>query len=125
MMPDISIQVELEKGVDAIYVTRFQKERHTQGEGAQGPDKGYPVVDKRLLKEKTFKETLVMHPLPRIGELAHELDADPRSMYFKQAARGVPIRMALISLLLGARKVDIPEVKEPISRRKASYPVYA
>jgi aspartate carbamoyltransferase catalytic subunit len=124
MMPDISIQVELEKGVDAIYVTRFQKERHTQGEGAQGPDKGYPVVDKRLLREKSFKETLVMHPLPRIDELAHELDADPRSMYFKQAARGVPIRMALMSLLLGAKECDSPVVEETAGARKADYPVY-
>ncbi len=47
-----------------------------------------------------------MHPLPRVDELAYELDADPRSMYFKQAARGVPVRMALISLLLGSKKVD-------------------
>ena len=47
-----------------------------------------------------------MHPLPRVDELAYELDADPRSMYFKQAARGVPVRMALISLLLGAAKAD-------------------
>ncbi len=124
MMPDISIQVELEKGVDAIYVTRFQKERHAQANGGDDIKKAYPVVDKKLLKEKTFKQTLVMHPLPRIDELAHELDADPRSMYFKQAARGVPVRMALISLLLGAKKVEIPEVKEPISRRKAGYPVY-
>jgi hypothetical protein len=124
MMPDISIQVELEKGVDAIYVTRFQRERHAQANGGDDIGKTYPVVDKRLLKEKTFKQTLVMHPLPRIDELAHELDADPRSMYFKQAARGVPVRMALISLLLGARKVEIPKANEPISRRKADYPVY-
>jgi aspartate carbamoyltransferase catalytic subunit len=124
MMPDISIQVELEKGVDAIYVTRFQKERHAEGEGARGPDNGYPVVDKRLLREKSFKETLVMHPLPRIDELAHELDADPRSMYFKQAARGVPIRMALMSLLLGAKLIDVCGTKDAGARRKADYPVY-
>ncbi|MDM8000532.1 MAG: aspartate carbamoyltransferase [Dehalococcoidia bacterium] len=106
MMPDISLQVELEKGVDAIYVTRMQRERRDTAKGEGEIRRDYPVVDKRLLKEKTFKETLVMHPLPRVDELAYELDADPRSMYFKQAARGVPVRMALISLLLGSRKVD-------------------
>ena len=124
MMPDISIQVELEKGVDAIYVTRFQRERHASVAGGNDVKKGYPVVDKKLLEEKVFKETLVMHPLPRIDELAHELDTDRRSMYFKQAARGVPVRMALISLLLGARKVDILRVEEPALVRKLDYPVY-
>lgn len=124
MMPDISIQVELEKGVDAIYVTRFQRERHASVAGGNDVKKGYPVVDKKLLEEKVFKETLVMHPLPRIDELAHELDTDRRSMYFKQAARGVPVRMALISLLLGARKVDILRAEEPALVRKLDYPVY-
>ena len=124
MMPDISIQVELEKGVDAIYVTRFQRERHASVAGGDDVEKGYPVVDKKLLEEKVFKETLVMHPLPRIDELAHELDTDRRSMYFKQAARGVPVRMALISLLLGARKVDILRAEEPALVRKLDYPVY-
>ncbi len=120
MMPDISIQIELEKGVDALYVTRLQKER--QASKAKGED--YPVVDKKLLEEKRFKEALVMHPLPRVDELAHELDADPRSMYFKQAARGVPVRMALISLLLDARQFNIPEKEGQTSARKVDYPVY-
>ena len=107
MLPHISIQVELKAGVDALYVTRLQKERHAPAVEGQGVKKDYPVVDKRLLKEKEFKRTLVMHPLPRVDELAYELDADPRSMYFKQAARGVPVRMALIALLLGAKEVTI------------------
>ena len=123
MMPNISIQVELKTGVDALYVTRPQKERFTTEEGRE-LKKGYPVVDKKLLKEKEFKRTLIMHPLPRIDELAYELDADPRSMYFKQAARGVPIRMALITLLLGAREVDIPEQKEPSFFQKIEYPIH-
>ncbi len=86
--------------------------------------KEYPVVDRKLLKEKGFKETIVMHPLPRVDELAYEIDADPRSMYFKQAARGVPIRMALLSLLLGAKKVDIPEKKVLSFVQRKDYPVY-
>ncbi len=121
MMPDISIQVELKSGVDALYVTRLQKERLNATDEQQKKGK-YPVINKKLLKEKEFKRTLVMHPLPRVDELAYELDADPRSMYFKQAARGVPVRMALIALLLGAKEVPVTE-KDSFSR-KIDYPCY-
>ena len=106
MMPSVDMQIELKNGVDALYVTRPQKERFTSAEEGRA---GFPIVDKKLLKDKAFSNTLVMHPLPRIDELAYELDSDPRSMYFKQAARGVPVRMALIALLLGAKDVVIPE----------------
>ncbi len=64
-----------------------------------------------------------MHPLPRMDELAYEMDTDPRSMYFKQAAWGVPIRMALIALLLGTKGVDISEKEETFVQR-IDYPVY-
>ena len=84
----------------------------------------YPVVDKELLKGKRFERALVMHPLPRVDELAYDLDADPRSMYFKQAARGVPIRMALVALLLGVREVPVPVEEEDISVPGPEYPVY-
>ena len=43
---------------------------------------------------------IVMHPLPRIDEIAPEVDADPRAAYFRQAANGVAIRMALLEMLL-------------------------
>ena len=122
MMPDISIQVELKSGVDALYVTRPQKERFATTEEGQELRKGYPVVDKRLLKGKAFQKTLLMHPLPRVDELAYELDADPRSMYFKQAARGIPVRMALIALLLGTEEVPIP--KEATPAPGIDYPLY-
>jgi len=122
MIPDISIQVELKTGVDALYVTRPQKERFTTAAEGQDLKKRYPVVDKKLLKEKEFKRTIIMHPLPRVDELAYELDADPRSMYFKQAAWGVPVRMALIALLLGTEEVSIPEGDD--SAHKIDYPVY-
>ncbi len=121
MMPDVSLQVELKHGVDALYVTRPQKERFS-GEEAQELKKKYPVVNKKLLSGRAFQKTLVMHPLPRVDELAYEMDADRRSMYFKQAARGVPVRMALIALLLGAR--DIPLVEEKPAAKKAEYPLY-
>ncbi len=121
MMPDISVQVELKEGVDALYVTRPQKERFAAGEEGQDFKEKYRVVDKKMLKDKAFRKTLVMHPLPRVDELAYEIDGDERSMYFKQATRGVPVRMALISLLLGAGDIDIPEADSPPT---ADYPVY-
>jgi aspartate carbamoyltransferase catalytic subunit len=123
MLPDISIGVELKAGVDALYVTRLQKERQEPTVEGKELKKGYPVVDKKLLKGKEFKKTLVMHPLPRVDELTHEVDADPRSMYFKQAAYGMPVRMALLSLLLGAKEVTIPEEEDSFVR-KEDYPVY-
>ncbi len=123
MMSDINIEVELKTGVDALYVTRPQRERFTAGEENQELKESYPVVDKRLLKGKAFRKTLVMHPLPRVDELAYEVDADPRSIYFKQAARGVPIRMALLALLLGTRQLSIPGEDDSFSQ-PTDYPVY-
>ncbi len=121
MMPDVSVQVELERGLDALYVTRLQKERF-QAADQKGEQKDYPVVDKKLLMGREYKESLVMHPLPRVDELAHELDADHRSMYFKQAQRGVPVRMALVALLMGAKEVPITE-EEDFSQKR-DYPAY-
>ena len=83
MMPDMSVQVELKGGVDALYVTRPQKERFTDKEQGQNLKSKYPVVDKKLLQGKVFRKTLVMHPLPRVDELAYDIDADERSMYFQ------------------------------------------
>lgn len=123
MMPGINVDVELKTGVDALYVTRPQKERFTTAEEGQGLKGKYPVVDKKLLKGEAFKKTLVMHPLPRVDELAYEVDADPRSMYFKQAARGVPVRMALIALLLGSKEIT-PLTEEASTIPTIDYPVY-
>ena len=123
LIPDINIPIDLVKEYDALYVTRLQKERLAATTEGQNLKRGYPVVNGKLLKGKEFKRTLVMHPLPRIDELAYEVDADPRSMYFKQAARGVPIRMALIAMLLGDKEIDIAE-KEGYPAQKRGYPFY-
>ena len=90
----------LEK-IDALYVTRVQRERL----GAGGGDAPYPVKTDAALSDPRYRETIVMHPLPRVDELPYALDADPRSKYFKQAAYGVPIRMALLLALLEARRI--------------------
>lgn len=110
LIPDIHAEVNL-KGVDALYVTRLQKERLSTTEGNDSK-KAYPVVDKEVLKTKELKRALVLHPLPRLDELAYEVDADPRSMYFEQAAYGMTVRMALMALLLGVKQVELPVKRE-------------
>jgi aspartate carbamoyltransferase catalytic subunit len=121
LMPGVQIKIDIKDG--AIYVTRLQRERAENASQGAVSKKDYPVIDAALLKRRELKHTLVMHPLPRIDELAYEIDADPRSMYFEQAARGVPVRMALIAFLLGTKEVDIPEKGEPAVHR-IDYPVY-
>ena len=66
---------------------------------------------------------MVLHPLPRVNELAREVDADPRSTYFKQAGWGVPIRMALQALLLGQKQAAVTEDKVSFIRSR-DYPPY-
>lgn len=82
--------------MDVLYVTRFQKERGTEFV------LDYPVVNAEFLSAPAFRETLVLHPLPRVGELAPAFDTDRRAGYFRQASLGVPVRMALTALLLDA-----------------------
>src|SRR6202030_4851574 len=83
--------------LDAFYVTRLQKERMS-GKEAGATD--YVRFDARALRTSRTSDAVVMHPLPRTNELAYELDADPRAVYFEQAAAGVPVRMALIAWLM-------------------------
>ena len=90
--------VVIQKKTDAVYVTRFQKERWVE------KDKPYPKIDAKFLRDEKYSDASVMHPLPRVNELDASLDTDRRAMYFQQAAYGVPIRMALISLLLHLHK---------------------
>ncbi len=97
---DVSRERELgmlDKKVDALYVTRFQKERWAE------KDQAYPRIDRKFLNEPKYSDASVMHPLPRVDELDVAFDSDRRAVYFEQAAYGVPIRMALISLLLGLK----------------------
>jgi aspartate carbamoyltransferase catalytic subunit len=83
--------------IDALYVTRFQKERWS------GKFQDYPKVDAQFLCEPRFAKTHVLHALPRVDELDPALDSDPRAAYFRQASYAVPVRMALLSLLLGLK----------------------
>ena len=107
--------------LDAFYVTRLQKERMS-GKEAGAAD--YVRFDARALRTSKTHEAVVMHPLPRTSELAYELDADPRAVYFEQAAAGVPVRMALIAWLMekaAAASTSPHATAEPI-RFKAEAP---
>ena len=84
----------------ALYITRFQRERDT-GVGAGRRAGRYPVVTRDLLKLPEFQNVSILHPLPRVDELSTEIDQDARSAYFQQAGYGIPVRMALLHLLLG------------------------
>lgn len=82
--------------IDAIYMTRAQRERHSGEE-----TKNYPRLSTKTLGAAAAKDARLMHPLPRVDEIDYELDSDPRSVYFRQAELGVPMRMALMAFLLG------------------------
>ncbi len=85
--------------VDILYMTRIQRERFPQEADYQRLKDSYVLdVDKLGLAKP---DLMVMHPLPRVNEIAYQVDADPRSTYFRQAAYGVFARMALITLQLG------------------------
>jgi len=84
---------------DVLYVTRIQRERFPDPSEYQKVA-GIYRVDKALL-EKAKSDMIVMHPLPRVNEIAPEVDEMPNAKYFEQAANGVPVRMALLNGLLG------------------------
>jgi aspartate carbamoyltransferase catalytic subunit len=84
--------------VDVVYMTRIQKERFTDLD-TYNEIKGVYRIDKRSL-EMMRKYAIVMHPLPRVDEIAPEIDSDPRAAYFRQARNGLHIRMALLDRLL-------------------------
>src|SRR6267143_1300994 len=84
--------------VDVIYQTRIQKERFSD-EAAYLALKGIYRIDASTLG-RMKKDAIVMHPLPRVDEIAPEVDADPRAAYFRQARNGLYIRMALLDKLL-------------------------
>lgn len=91
--------------LDILYMTRIQAERFASVEEYERLKDSY-VLD--LAKLKSAKSTLsIMHPLPRVNEIATEVDSDPRAHYFEQAANGRYIRMALILMLL--REKDASE----------------
>ncbi len=85
--------------LDLLYMTRVQKERFFNEEDYVRL-KDFYILDQNKM-ELAKEDMLVLHPLPRVNEIAVEVDEDPRAVYFKQAQYGVYVRMALILTLLG------------------------
>jgi aspartate carbamoyltransferase catalytic subunit len=86
---------------DVLYVTRIQKERFGD-EGEYLKVAGSYRVDGAILKDAKPR-LAVMHPLPRAGEIAPEVDETPHAAYFRQSFLAVPVRMALLDAILGAK----------------------
>ena len=85
-------------GLDLLYMTRVQRERFFNEEDYIRLKDSF-ILDKKKLRSAK-DDMLILHPLPRVNEIAVEVDDDPRAVYFKQAQFGVYVRMALILTLL-------------------------
>ena len=84
---------------DVLYVTRVQKERFENLDEYEQVKSLYVITPETLKQAK--KKMIVMHPLPRVGEISPEVDGDPRAAYFRQMEYGLYIRMALLAMVLG------------------------
>lgn len=85
--------------IDILYMTRVQRERFFNEEDYIKLKDTY-ILDKEKM-DLAKKDMIVLHPLPRVNEIAYEVDNDPRALYFTQAKYGMYVRMALILKLLG------------------------
>ena len=84
---------------DVLYVTRVQKERFESADLYETVKGSYVITPQTLSHAKS--QMIVMHPLPRVGEIAMEVDDDPRAAYFRQMEYGLYVRMALLAMVLG------------------------
>lgn len=84
---------------DVLYVTRVQKERFESVEEYNEVKDAYTITRKTLIRAK--EHMIIMHPLPRVGEISTDVDSDPRAVYFRQMEHGMYVRMALLAMVLG------------------------
>ena len=87
------------KDLDILYMSRVQRERFVSEEEYLRL-KDFFILDNEKMKNAR-EDMIVLHPLPRVNEIATEVDSDKRAVYFEQARFGMYIRMALIMFLLG------------------------
>src|SRR3989442_2874841 len=90
---------EVVRETDVLYVTRIQKERFPDPQEYEKVAGSYRV-DMDVLRDAK-RGLIIMHPLPRVTEIAPEVDRTKHAVYFKQAFNAVPVRMALLDLILG------------------------
>ena len=84
---------------DVLYVTRVQKERF-EDQAEYESVKGAYVITPEVMRAAK-ERMIVMHPLPRVGEISMDFDEDPRAAYFRQMEYGLYVRMALLAMVLG------------------------
>lgn len=89
---------EVLPGLDVLYVTRIQRERFPDEDEYRAVAGEYQIDEETLAAAKD--DLTVMHPLPRVDEIDHEVDRTDHAKYFQQAHNGVPVRMALLDMLL-------------------------
>ena len=95
---EVNVLEDVLPELDLLYMTRVQRERFFNEEDYIRLKDSF-ILDSKKMKLAP-KDMLVLHPLPRVNEIATDVDDDPRAVYFKQAQYGVYIRMALIMTLL-------------------------
>jgi aspartate carbamoyltransferase catalytic subunit len=84
---------------DVLYVTRVQKERFDDLDAYERVKNAYVITAETMGRARA--SMTLMHPFPRVGEIAMEVDADPRAAYFRQMEYGLFVRMALLAMVLG------------------------
>ncbi|MCB8967697.1 MAG: aspartate carbamoyltransferase [Chloroflexota bacterium] len=87
------------ENADVLYVTRVQKERFSDLAQYEQVKNHYEITTE--LMEQAKSKMVIMHPLPRVGEIHYDVDKDPRAAYFRQVQNGMFIRMALLAAVLG------------------------
>ena len=87
------------KKLDLLYMTRIQRERFADSDEYERLKDVYVLDEAKMNVAK--EDMMVLHPLPRVNEIAYEVDEDSRAFYFKQAKCGMYVRMALMAKLLG------------------------
>jgi aspartate carbamoyltransferase catalytic subunit len=92
---------EVIRDVDVLYVTRIQRERFPDPYEYQKVAKSYRIAPENL--DGAREGLIIMHPLPRVDEIAPEVDETGHAVYFKKSFYGVPVRMALLKMLIGDR----------------------
>ena len=101
---EITSEKDIPENADFWYWTRVQKERFKSKKEYERVKNRF-ILTPKLIKEKAGKNTIFMHPLPRVGEILQEVDSNPNAVYLRTEIRnGMYVRMALTALILGKAK---------------------
>lgn len=90
---------EVSREADVWYITRVQKERFDNEDAYRSVQGSYSVNAETVSRMRP--EAIVMHPLPRVGEISEDVDSLPQAVYFEQAVNGMYVRMAILAGVLG------------------------